>query len=303
MGVYDKSNNLTGVMRNFGFEERFITGFWMDATEVTNAEYLRYVEDTKTSQPAAWQGQGAPRDKLDWPVQVSLQEAAAYAEWAGLRLPEYEEFCAAAASGDGVFPWRRDATDKIARPAPVGRDERDVSPLGIAGLAGNADEWGADGVWYRGTACRTAFCIMAMGGDAGPIVSFSARSEGADGRGFRCLDERVAAACLTQGRLVGGQSLNPPKDQSAWRNVRIVSELPTDAEVLVSNGQRVQCGARASVDLKLPPGSYMVTAIAKGGPTLASIWRYSIPAETVGWPPPTIEWRLSLEQARKLPAQ
>jgi iron(II)-dependent oxidoreductase len=85
---------------------------------------------------------------------VSFHEAAAYARWAGKRLPSEIEW-EVAASWDATrgtnlkFPWgdelptHRDANvDQLSfEPAPIGAYARNVSPLGCYGMIGDVWEW------------------------------------------------------------------------------------------------------------------------------------------------------------------
>ncbi|MBI3272709.1 MAG: SUMF1/EgtB/PvdO family nonheme iron enzyme [Planctomycetes bacterium] len=127
--------------------------FLMDRREVSNRDYLRYMEAVHAQPPATWEEGRPPKDGDDWPVLgVSLAEAEAYARWAGKRLPTEEEWEKAARGTDGRrFPWGKEhdparaATGGLAEgvktPSPVGRETGDESPYGCLQMAGNAQEW------------------------------------------------------------------------------------------------------------------------------------------------------------------
>jgi formylglycine-generating enzyme required for sulfatase activity len=151
-----------------------LDGFWIDRTEVTNAQYRQCVEAERCDPPAE---SSSPTGDLyygnstydDYPVvYVSWHQAADYCEWADARLPTEAEWEYAARGPEGrVFPWGDtfDATrvnycdancdfgwadgsvdDGYGYTAPVGSYPDGVSWCGALDLAGNVWEWVAD--WY-----------------------------------------------------------------------------------------------------------------------------------------------------------
>jgi formylglycine-generating enzyme required for sulfatase activity len=75
-----------------------LKAFYIDATEVTNAEYSRFCRATGCAPPAA-----APRLPV---VNVSVAAARAYAQWSHKRLPSPLEWERAARGvGGALFPW------------------------------------------------------------------------------------------------------------------------------------------------------------------------------------------------------
>ena len=112
----------------------YLDAFWIDKFEVTNTQFSRFVDETgyrttaeKTDDysyvqdpglrdfvyvgDANWQHpQGGNSDifnKDDYAVtQIGWQDANAYCEWAGKRLPTEAEWEKAARGDDGrLFPW------------------------------------------------------------------------------------------------------------------------------------------------------------------------------------------------------
>ena len=199
----------------------YVDGFWMDATEVTNAQFAKFVAATgyvtvAEQKPAAAEFPGVPADKLvagsavfsptarpvmldnhllwwsyvpganwrhpagpgsdltgreNYPVvHICYNDAAAYAKWAGKRLPTSAEWEFAARGGvagqlyawgnelkpggkfqaniyQGRFPMEGGDTgeDGFKGIAPVAQYA--PNPYGLQDMAGNVWEWVSD--WYH----------------------------------------------------------------------------------------------------------------------------------------------------------
>ncbi|MBI5186702.1 MAG: SUMF1/EgtB/PvdO family nonheme iron enzyme [Nitrospinae bacterium] len=139
----------------------FLKAFLIDRHEVTNREYLEFVAATGHKPPVNWEGGSPSSEQLDHPALfISQPEAAAYARWAGKRLPTEEEWEKAARGPDGlIFPWGN-AFDPF-KAATAESDlafisgalcaihsgnrveiaPGDVSPYGVHDMAGNVREW------------------------------------------------------------------------------------------------------------------------------------------------------------------
>jgi ergothioneine biosynthesis protein EgtB len=158
----DPSRIVFGWDNEFGEHAVDVAAFEIDVHDVTNGEYLAFVE-TGGNVPAFWMrrdGEWFWRGMfeeiplpLDWPVYVSQADAAAYARWKGRRLPTEAEYHRAAfgtASGnDRAFPWGNEPPDPTRgnfdfqnwEPVPVGSHPSGASAWGVHDLMGNGWEW------------------------------------------------------------------------------------------------------------------------------------------------------------------
>ena len=172
----------------FGWDNEFPTAsvdveaFEIDVHDVTNQEYLEFLEAGGYTRQELWSPQGWARlaagrrthpsiwesqdgqwlwrgmfDRVPlpmaWPVYVTHDEAVAYANWKGGRLPTEAEFHRAAYGtpdgGERAHPWG-DAEPDVTRgnfdfqnwdPVPVGSFPDGVSAWGVHDLVGNGWEW------------------------------------------------------------------------------------------------------------------------------------------------------------------
>jgi len=133
-----------------------LPAFFIDRYPVTNDEYRRYVDAKLAPFPPHWRkGAPLPGAENHPVVQVTWFDAAAYAEWAGKRLPSGPEWEKAARGTDGrVYPWgdsfdpgRLNSGDRGPMTTlPVGQfSPLGDSPYGLADMAGNVYEWTNDG--------------------------------------------------------------------------------------------------------------------------------------------------------------
>ncbi len=132
-----------------------LDAFWIDRTEVTNAQYLRCVEAgacTATACPDNTDANGATQPV----VCVSWTQARAYCTWAGGRLPSEAEWeYAARGPQNNLYPWGNDARVNGSIPAnwssgelqDVGSYEAGKTSTGLYDMAGNAWEWVGD--WFQ----------------------------------------------------------------------------------------------------------------------------------------------------------
>lgn len=152
----------------FGWDNEFpehfeaVEAFEIDVNNVTNGEYLAFVEAGGPVPPFWIRSAGGWRLRtllndvplpLTWPVYVTHAQAAAYARAKGARLPTEAEYDRAAYgtpdSSERRYPWGDDEpTPEHANldfhrfdPESVGIRPRGASAWGVHDLAGNGWEW------------------------------------------------------------------------------------------------------------------------------------------------------------------
>jgi formylglycine-generating enzyme required for sulfatase activity len=132
--------------------EVYLDTYVIDCTEVTNAAFGEFVEETGY-EAMGWNAQLA-QDQSSEPVTgVLWRDAEAYCRWMGKRLPTEAEWEKAARGTDGRrYPWGEAWDPTKANTAeegrggvlPVGSHPEGASPYGVLDMAGNAAEWVAD---------------------------------------------------------------------------------------------------------------------------------------------------------------
>jgi len=142
--------------------EVFVEAFEIDKFEVTNEEFERFVTETGYQTDAEKAGEednwwayagGKPRHPV---VKVTWDDAVAYCQWAGKRLPTEIEWEKAARGTEGlIYPWGNEWDPAKANTKEsgyrgttvVGSFPQGASPYGVMDMAGNVAEWTSD--WYK----------------------------------------------------------------------------------------------------------------------------------------------------------
>lgn len=198
--------------------EMDIQSFLIDKYPVTNQEFKRFLDAARYkpadshnflrdwdngAYPAGWE-----RRPVTW---ISLEDARAYAAWAGKRLPHEWEWQYAAQGSDGRFyPWgnQLDATAMPAQshareltgPASVDAHPKGASPFGVEDMMGNVWQWTDEyrdehtraailrgGSYYRPEGSRWYFPRNETLGEHGKYLLMAPSKDRSGTVGFRCV--------------------------------------------------------------------------------------------------------------------
>ena len=145
--------------RRFHDKQMQVAPFFIDKFPVTNAQFKQFLDATHYAPRDAinflrdWKNGSFPEGWANRPVTwVSLEDARAYAQWAGKRLPHEWEWQLAAQGTDGrVYPWGNQwqaanvPTQVTGRampgPDPVDTHSAGASPYGVMDMVGNVWQW------------------------------------------------------------------------------------------------------------------------------------------------------------------
>jgi len=135
----------------------YLDAYFIDIYEVTNAQFAQFVTATGYQGEGDWRKYYTSGKEKHPVVNVTWNDANAYCQWAGKRLPTEAEWEKAARGTDGRrYPWGNEwapskcnaagSADGYERTAPVGSFPASASPYRVMDMAGNVWEWVAD--WY-----------------------------------------------------------------------------------------------------------------------------------------------------------
>ncbi|MGZ3832732.1 MAG: formylglycine-generating enzyme family protein, partial [Mucilaginibacter sp.] len=136
-----------------------VPAFYIDRYPVTNRQFKQFMQAAhyqprdKHNFLKDWKNGNFPVGWANKPVTwVSLEDARAYAAWAGKRLPhEWEWQYAAQGTGGRLYPWGQqrdttlippsDTTRAMRSPTDVDAYPKGASPFGVIDLTGNVWQW------------------------------------------------------------------------------------------------------------------------------------------------------------------
>jgi sulfatase modifying factor 1 len=158
----DKTNMRPMILRDDRPAHKvFLNAFSIDTHEVTHAQYEAFLKATGHRAPYHWLGGKLPEGKGQFPIyNVDWEDANAYCQWAGKRLPTEAEWEKAARGGLEAqdYPHGDKITLAEARynlsdgPGPVGKFKPNA--FGVFDMAGNVSEWVND--WFERTYYETS---------------------------------------------------------------------------------------------------------------------------------------------------
>ncbi len=175
----------------------YLDAYWIDQTEVTNAMYALCVKaGVCPLPPNAYNN--VPNFPVIW---VSWDDAKAYCEWAGRRLPSEAEWEKAARGTDGrKYPWGETLSCTQANyggvkgscvdyMTAVGSYSSYASPYGTFDMAGNVFEWVND--WYD----YSYYAVSPSNNPTGPTSGQFRGRRGGSWFSSLPTDDNVGTAC------------------------------------------------------------------------------------------------------------
>jgi iron(II)-dependent oxidoreductase len=206
--------------RRFHDHPLHIKSFWIDKYPVTNAQFKKFldashyhpVDDLNFLQD--WRNGKYPDGWDNRPVTwVSIEDARAYAAWAGKRLPHEWEWQYAAQGSDGrTYPWGNawkaeavpapDKSRTMRGPDPVDAHPVGASPFGVMDMVGNVWQWTEEfqdehtrggilrgGSYYQPQGSIWYFPQAYKLSEHGKLLMMAPSKDRSGGLGFRCVQD------------------------------------------------------------------------------------------------------------------
>jgi formylglycine-generating enzyme required for sulfatase activity len=198
-----------------------IPAFYIDKYSVTNEQFKKFLDATHYHPKddhnflKDWKNGTYPRGWANKPVTwVSLEDARAYAAWAGKRLPHEWEWQYAAQGHDGrLYPWGNnmdstrmpppDQSRSMRPPTDVDAFPQGVSPFGVVDMVGNVWQWTDEytdehtraavlkgGGYYRATTSHWYFPRAYELNKYGKYLLMAPSLDRSASIGFRCVKDK-----------------------------------------------------------------------------------------------------------------
>jgi formylglycine-generating enzyme required for sulfatase activity len=206
--------------RRFHDHPMHIKSFWIDKYPVTNAQFKKFV-DAAHYRPQDnlnflrdWQNGKYPDGWYNKPVTwVSVEDARAYAAWAGKRLPHEWEWQYAAQGTDGrTYPWGNtwkaeavptpDKSRTMRGPDAVNAHPDGASPFAVMDMVGNVWQWTEEfqddhtrggilrgGSYYQPQGSIWYFPQAYKLYEHGKLLMMAPSKDRSGGVGFRCVQD------------------------------------------------------------------------------------------------------------------
>ncbi len=206
--------------RRFHEHKMHINAFYIDKYPVTNAEFKTFL-DASHYHPSNdlnflrdWKNGTFPDGSTNKPVTwVSIEDARAYAKWAGKRLPhEWEWQYAAQGTDERTYPWGNtwqasavpvaDTGRTLDSPSDVDAHPSGASPFGVMDLVGNVWQWTDEyiddhtragilrgGSHYQPQGSMWYFPQAYSNGEHGKLLLMAPSYDRSGTLGFRCVED------------------------------------------------------------------------------------------------------------------